>query len=108
MAKETYIPGAEILKKIPNRHELNILAARRAHAIERGSESRLPKEETEGHKATVIALKEIEAGLIDMSYFHNQKAVEQRWRAEREQREGKEEVEQDDTNFFPRSSREVI
>ena len=107
VAKDTYIPGVEILEKIPNRHELNILAAARAHAIERGSEPRLPKEQIEGHKATIIALLEIEAGLIDMSYLRNQRAVEQRWKAEKEQR-GEAEVEKEDDSFFPRSSREVI
>lgn len=104
MAKETYIVGEKITKLIPNRYELNILAAARAHAIERGSEPRISEEECADHKPTVIALKEIEAGLIDMEYYRNQKAVEQRWRAEREQKEG---VEKEDDSFFPRSSTEV-
>lgn len=105
VAKETYIPGLEILEKVPNRHQLNILAAARAHAIERGSEPRISKEACADHKPSVIALLEIEAGLINMDYYYNQKAVEQRWRAEREQKEG---VEKEDDSFFPRSSTEVI
>lgn len=104
MAKETYIVGEKITKLIPNRYELNILAAARAHAIERGSEPRISKEECADHKPTVIALKEIEAGVINMEYYYNQKSVEQRWRAEREQKEG---VEKEDDSFFPRSSTEV-
>jgi len=105
VAKETYIVGEKITELIPNRYELNILAAARAHAIERGSEPRISEEECAGHKPTVIALKEIEAGYITMEYYHNQKAVEQRWKAEREQKEG---VEKEDDSFFPRSSNEVI
>lgn len=107
VAKETYIVGEKLVKMIPNRYELNILAAARAHAIERGSEPRISKEECADHKPTVIALKEIEAGHITMDYYHNQKVIEQRWKAEREQR-GQAEVEKEDDSFFPRSSNEVI
>jgi len=108
VAKETYIPGQKILDQVPNRHQLNILAARRAHAIERGSTPRISEEECADHKPTVIALKEIEAGLITVDYLYNQKDIEQRWKAEREQAGEKEGVEQEDDSFFPRSSNEVI
>lgn len=47
----------------------------------------------------------MEAGLIDLDYYYNQKTIEQRWKAEREQKEG---VEKEDDSFFPRSSNEVI
>lgn len=105
MASDTYIVGEKLRSIIPNVYELNILAAARAHAIERGSEPRISKEECADHKPTVIALKEIEAGYITMDYYYNQKVIEQRWKAEREQKEG---VEKDDDSFFPRSSNEVI
>ena len=108
MADETYIVGEKLRSIIPNVYELNILAAARAHAIERGSTPRISAEECGEHKPTVIALKEIEAGYITMEYYHNQKAVEQRWKAEREQAGEKEGVEQEDDSFFPRSSNEVI
>lgn len=107
MASDTYIVGEKLKKIIPNIYNLNLLAAARAHAIERGSEPRISKEECGEHKPTVIALMEIEAGLIDMDYYYNQKTIEQRWKAEREQA-GKAEVEKDDDSFFPRSSTEVI
>lgn len=106
--KETYIPGTKILEKVPNRHQLNILASARAHAIERGSTPRISAEECANHKPSVIALLEIEAGLIDMEYYYNQKTIEQRWKAEREQQGEKEGVEKEDDSFFPRSSNEVI
>ena len=105
MASDTYIVGEKLKKIIPNIYNLNLLAAARAHAIERGSEPRISKEECGEHKPTVIALMEIEAGLIDMDYYYNQKTIEQRWKAEREQKEG---VEKEDDSFFPRSSNEVI
>lgn len=108
MAKETYIVGEKLTKMMPNRYELNILAAARAHAIERGSEPRISQEECADHKPTVIALKEIEAGYITMDYYYNQKTIEQRWKAEREQQGEKEGVEKEDDSFFPRSSNEVI
>ena len=102
-----FIVTEAMKEKIPNIYELNIVAAARAHAIERGSPPRISEEECGDHKPTVIALKEIEAGLIDIAYYHNQKAVEQRWKAEREQ-DGKAEVEKEDQNFFPRSSKDMI
>jgi len=104
---DTFQVSEELIRRIPNRHELIILASARAHALQRGSEPRISKEECGEHKPTVIALKEIEAGLIDMEYYRNQKAVEQRWKAEKEQR-GEAEVEKEDDSFFPRSSNEVI
>jgi DNA-directed RNA polymerase subunit omega len=108
MGAEAYIVTESMKEKIPNIYNLNLLAAARAHAIERGSTPRISKEECGEHKPTVIALKEIEAGLIDMEYYYNQKTIEQRWKAEREQAGEKEGVEKEDDSFFPRSSNEVI
>lgn len=105
MADQAYIVTEKLRERFTNIYQLNILAAARAHAIERGSEPRISKEECGEHKPTVIALKEMEAGLIDMDYYYNQKSIEQRWKAEREQKEG---VEKEDDSFFPRSSNEVI
>ena len=102
-----FIVTEAMKEKIPNIYELNIVAAARAHAIERGSPPRISEEECGDHKPTVIALKEIEAGLINIEYYHNQKAVEQKWKAEREQ-DGKAEVEKEDQNFFPGSSKDMI
>ena len=104
---KAFIVTEAMKEKIPNIYELNLVAAARAHAIERGSTPRISEEECGDHKPTVIALKEIEAGLIDLEYYHNQKATEQRWKAEREQMDGAE-VEQEDSNFFPRSSKDMI
>ena len=86
MAKETYIIGDAIRNRVPNVYQLNLLAARRAHAIERGSDPRLSADLVKDHKPTVIALMEIEAGLIGLDYMHNQKDIEQHWKAEKEQR----------------------
>lgn len=105
MADQAYIVTEKLRERFTNIYQLNIIAAARAHAIERGSEPRISKEECGEHKPTVIALKEMEAGLIDLDYYYNQKTIEQRWKAEREQKEG---VEKEDDSFFPRSSNEVI
>ena len=108
MADQAYIVTEKLRERFTNIYQLNIVAAARAHAIERGSTPRISKEECGEHKPTVIALKEMEAGLIDMDYYYNQKTIEQRWKAEREQAGEKEGVEKEDDSFFPRSSNEVI
>jgi DNA-directed RNA polymerase subunit omega len=108
VADQAYIVTEKLRERFTNIYQLNIVAAARAHAIERGSTPRISKEECGEHKPTVIALKEMEAGLIDLDYYYNQKAIEQRWKAEREQAGEKEGVEKEDDSFFPRSSNEVI
>ena len=55
----------DCLKKIDNAYDIVSLASQRAKDILDGSE---PKLEYDG-KPSVIALKEIAEGLIDMSYF---------------------------------------
>lgn len=52
----------EAVDRIGNRFDLVLVAARRARQIAQGKE---PLIETSNEKATVIALREIEAGLID-------------------------------------------
>ena len=61
----------DCLDKIPNRFDLVVLAARRARDITLG---RAPFVERENDKPTVIALREIAEGLIDLDYLSVQEA----------------------------------
>lgn len=61
----------DCLDKIPNRFDLVVLAARRARDITLG---RAPFVERENDKPTVIALREIADGLIDLDYLNVQEA----------------------------------
>ena len=61
----------DCLDKIPNRFDLVVLAARRARDITLG---RAPFVETENDKPTVIALREIAEGKIDLDYLNVQEA----------------------------------
>ena len=61
----------DCLDKIPNRFDLVVLAARRARDITLG---RAPFVERENDKPTVIALREIAEGLIDLEYLKVQEA----------------------------------
>lgn len=54
----------DCLKKINNRFELVLVATRRARQLNAGSESQLP---WENDKPTVMALREVAAGLVDQS-----------------------------------------
>ena len=56
----------DCLDKIPNRFDLVVLAARRARDIALG---RAPFVERENDKPTVIALREIAEGMIDLDYL---------------------------------------
>ena len=56
----------DCLDKIPNRFDLVVLAARRARDLTLG---RAPFVERENDKPTVIALREIAEGLIDLDYL---------------------------------------
>lgn len=71
----------DCLPRIPNRFELVLLAARRARQIGRGSQ---PMVETEDDKPTVLALREIAAGLVDEEIVE---AIEQREAAAAEELE---------------------
>ena len=59
----------DCLDKIPNRFDLVVLAARRARDITLG---RAPFVERENDKPTVIALREIAEGKIDLDYLNLQ------------------------------------
>lgn len=54
----------DCLENVDNRFQLVLVASRRAREIERGAE---PLVERENDKPTVLALREIAAGLIDAS-----------------------------------------
>ena len=73
MARVTVQEAAEI---IGNRFDLILIAARRARQIQLHTREALVPEEND--KPTVIALREIEEGLIEiMDQFDNQQAVKQ-------------------------------
>ena len=59
----------DCLKKIDNSYDIVSLASKRAKDLLDGSE---PKIEYQG-KPTVVALKEIAEGLIDMTYFETRR-----------------------------------
>ena len=61
----------DCLDKIPNRFDLVVLAARRARDLTLG---RAPFVERENDKPTVIALREIADGKIDLDYLTMQEA----------------------------------
>lgn len=61
----------DCLDKIPNRFDLVVLAARRARDLTLG---RAPFVERENDKPTVIALREIAEGKIDLDYLNVQEA----------------------------------
>ena len=61
----------DCLDKIPNRFDLVVLAARRARDLTLG---RAPFVERENDKPTVIALREIAEGKIDLNYLSVQEA----------------------------------
>ena len=61
----------DCLDKIPNRFDLVVLAARRARDLTLG---RAPFVERENDKPTVIALREIAEGKIDLDYLSVQEA----------------------------------
>lgn len=51
----------DCLASIPDRFDLTLVAAKRARQLARGAEAKVPWED---HKSTVLALKEIAAGLV--------------------------------------------
>lgn len=53
----------DAVDRIGNRFDLVLVAARRARQI--ANQGKAPMVETDNEKATVIALREIEAGLVD-------------------------------------------
>ena len=63
----------DCLEKIPNRFDLILLAAKRARQIAMGTEPLVPEDRD---KPTVIALREIAAGLIDKQKVEEMERVE--------------------------------
>jgi DNA-directed RNA polymerase subunit omega len=51
----------DCLARIPNPFDLTMVAAKRARQLTRGAEAKLP---WDGHKSTVLALKEIAQGQV--------------------------------------------
>ena len=51
----------DCLEHIPSRFDLTLVAAKRARQLTRGAEAKIP---WDGHKSTVLALKEIAGGLV--------------------------------------------
>lgn len=58
----------ECLEKVGNRFELVMLAAKRARQLSTGGREPMVNEESD--KSTVIALREIERGLVTEDSFH--------------------------------------
>jgi DNA-directed RNA polymerase subunit omega len=52
----------DCLEHIPSRFDLTLVAAKRARQLTRGAEAKLP---WDGHKSTVLALREIADGQIN-------------------------------------------
>ena len=69
----------DAVEKIGNRFDLILVAARRARQLATGGKE--PLVETDNDKPTVIALREIEAGLIDAATMDAAEEQEKRERA---------------------------
>jgi len=65
----------DCLRKIPNRFELVVIATKRARQLSIGNAEALVP--LENDKPTVLALREIAAGLVDESILHETTAIEQ-------------------------------
>lgn len=65
----------DAVEKIGNRFDLILLAARRARQMQTGGKDPLVPEDND--KATVIALREIEEGLITQDILNSQERKEQ-------------------------------
>ncbi|RUO29325.1 DNA-directed RNA polymerase subunit omega [Aliidiomarina sedimenti] len=63
----------DAVDRIGNRFDLVLVAARRARQI--ANQGKAPLVETHNEKATVIALREIEAGLIDAARLEKEEQV---------------------------------
>ena len=70
----------DCLEKVENRFELVLVAAKRAHQLNSGGYRTTL--ETGKDKPTVLALREIEAGLIDASILTEEYAMEQELNAQ--------------------------
>jgi len=69
-AKESFIVTNDTASKFPGgKYAMVITAGIRAHDLQRGAKPLIPGLET--HKPTVVALMEIEEGLITAGYPHD-------------------------------------
>lgn len=68
----------DCLKNVKNRFELVMLAAKRARQLMRGKE---PKLDWDNDKATVVALREIAAGYVNMRNINEVETHEERMHA---------------------------
>ena len=64
----------DCLKKIPNRFQMTLAAAHRARQIANGA---TPLVDPEKDKPTVVALREIAAGLVDAEFVAQEDLVEE-------------------------------
>lgn len=64
----------DCLRHIPNRFELVIIATKRARQLSNGADPLVP---WENDKPTVVALREVAAGLVDESILHETTAIKQ-------------------------------
>ncbi|SEL20942.1 DNA-directed RNA polymerase subunit omega [Atopomonas hussainii] len=64
----------DCLDHVDNRFELVMLSSKRARQLATGGKE--PKVEWENDKPTVVALREIAGGLVDMKYVQEQELVE--------------------------------
>ena len=87
---DSYLMNDKLRAKMPDQYVLLKIAGKRAHQIQMGSPSQLPKDITEGHKPTTIAMMEIEHGIIDESYLTEGDAIEQAWEEARNPKPKKE------------------
>ena len=64
---DTYIVPSEVIERFPGgRYQLITVAAKRAHDLQKGATPLI--EEWKEHKWNVVALKELEAELIPITY----------------------------------------
>jgi len=69
-SRDTYIVPDEVVEKFKpgGRYQMIIVASRRAHDLQKGATPLIS--DWKEHKWNVVALKEIEAGLIPVTYPH--------------------------------------
>ena len=85
------VTGEDCLENVDNRFELVRLASRRARQLAQGKD---PLVDPENDKPTVIALREIAAGLIDEQILDEAEAAEKRQFSKAHSEDGAEESEE--------------
>ena len=76
---DSYLMNDLLRKALPDTYVMLRIASKRAHKIQMGSPSQLPKDLIDGHKPTTIAMMEVEHGIIDESYLEDGEVIEQAW-----------------------------